>query len=128
MLRMKMKVRKKGEKALFASKKEFIDAPSHSKGEVSPEEIWEFVKTLSKEEALLFIPPWLCAAKKRETGKTLFPVTVATIQKETVKAILIQEIEVAHLSSVNSSSQSTDHPVFDSVWVPKSQITIYQRW
>lgn len=123
-----MKVLMEGRKKLFGSKEKFVQWQQNQNMHLQPEEIWEFVASLSEDEGLILIPQWLCAAKHREEGKKVFPVSVATIKRDTEKAILIEEIEVAELSSDQSLKNHPTKPKFGSVWLPKSQIAIYQSW
>lgn len=124
---MKVRVKSRSKK-LFATKNEFKEWKQRQADPITPEQIWNYVETLTPSEALFKVPEWLCTAKKRDDGKTVFPYTVAEIKKETEKAFLIEDIEYAELmtSSTDKYSQETT-PASESVWLPKSQVVCYQK-
>lgn len=122
---MKIRIKKRSKK-LFTTKTEFKEWGNHQSESMDPEQVWEYVETLTPNEALFKIPEWLCKAKKRDDGKTVFPYTVAEVKKETKKALLVEDIEYAKLgTSTEKYSQETTSS--DPVWLPKSQVICYQK-
>lgn len=123
-----MKVRiKQRSKKLFTTKDEFTEWRQRRTTSWEPEQVWEYVETLTSNEALLKIPKWLCTAKKRDDGKTVFPSTVAEIKKETEKALLIEDIEHAMIEKRTENDDQGSPSSSQTVWLPKSQVICYQK-